>query len=314
VVIAIIAILIGLLLSAVQKVREAAARARCANNLKQIGLALHDFEGVHGCFPPNGSWAWSGGGAPGISYSVHARILPFIEQDNVYRQIPNIYGSSLAQPAVLAQRIATYLCPSDPNDRLSDDPTPTYPTTYGSALGDWFDWDWRVGQGGNGAFPFTGYPNQNGIRLLDITDGASNTVGFAEVKAFGSLLQKTGNVSGAFPIQPAELAALGCTMYSGMDGSWAQGGDAVVTFAFPPNKNVLYTNPADGVTYDVDWNNFTIFGPEYGAYTSRSYHPGGVNALFMDGSVHFISNDIGQSTWRALGTRNGGEPVDGSRY
>jgi prepilin-type processing-associated H-X9-DG protein len=81
---------------------------------------------------------------------------------------------------------------------------------------------------------------------------------------------------------------------------------------FPPNTPVLYTNPADGITYDVDWAGGTVL--DYDAITARSYHTGGVNTLFMDGSVRFITNSIPQMTWRALGTRNGGEVVDMSKY
>jgi prepilin-type processing-associated H-X9-DG protein len=71
----------------------------------------------------------------------------------------------------------------------------------------------------------------------------------------------------------------------------------------------MYTNPADGKQFDVDWTNDGVF--EYAAFTARSYHAGGVNGLLMDGSVRFITNSIDQATWRALGTRNGGEPIGG---
>ena len=85
-----------------------------------------------------------------------------------------------------------------------------------------------------------------------------------------------------------------------------------LTFVFPPNTFVPYTNPSDSKTYDIDWHNsWTII---CAAVTARSYHTGGVNALFMDGSVRFITNSIDQVTWRALGTRNGGEPVDPTKY
>ena len=116
VVIAIIAILIGLLLPAVQKVREAAARTKCANNLKQIGLAVHNFESENGYLPPNGSGgtALSPSSFAGIPYSIHARILPFIEQDALYQQA-NMLADASGQPAVIAQRVAAYgLCPNSP--------------------------------------------------------------------------------------------------------------------------------------------------------------------------------------------------------
>jgi prepilin-type processing-associated H-X9-DG protein len=80
-----------------------------------------------------------------------------------------------------------------------------------------------------------------------------------------------------------------------------------VTFAFPPNTRVIYNNPADGLEYDVDRNNSNVV--DYACITARSYHANGASALFMDGSVRFITNSIPQATWRALGTRNGGEPI-----
>ena len=85
-----------------------------------------------------------------------------------------------------------------------------------------------------------------------------------------------------------------------------------LTFVFTPNTPMLYRNPKDGKIYDVDWHNSG--SEEYSAVTARSYHPGGVNALFMDGSVKLVANSIPQATWRALGTRNGGEAVDATTY
>src|SRR5437868_2724950 len=145
VVIAIIAVLIGLLLPAVQRVREAAARSRCMNNLKQIGLAVHSFENTYGYLPPNGSWATASVPFSGLSYSVLARILPFIEQSSLY-QLMDLKASATNQPAVVGQRIGTYFCPSDPNDQASSNSPPTYPTTYAVAAGDWFTWDYLTGR------------------------------------------------------------------------------------------------------------------------------------------------------------------------
>ena len=86
-----------------------------------------------------------------------------------------------------------------------------------------------------------------------------------------------------------------------------------VTFVFPPNSFVPFTYQSDGVTYDVDWGGGARVG-YHGDHFARSYHPGGVNTVFVDGSVHFITNSISQTTWRALGTRNGGEPVSANDY
>jgi prepilin-type processing-associated H-X9-DG protein len=117
------------------------------------------------------------------------------------------------------------------------------------------------------------------------------------------------------PANPAEVQALGGTFRTAAaHAGWADGlaFQTGLTFVFPPNSVVPFVNPADGKTYDVDWVGGSTVS--YGAITARSYHSGGVNTLLMDGSVRFVTNSILQATWRALGTRNGGEVVDGSAY
>ena len=117
VVIAIIAILIGLLLPAVQRVREAAARIKCANNLKQIGLAMHGYMDVNDGLPPNGIYAFNGSGiATTNAWSAMSRILPFIEQENLFRNIDFSIGYN-TQIGISSQRVAAYICPSEVNDR-----------------------------------------------------------------------------------------------------------------------------------------------------------------------------------------------------
>jgi prepilin-type N-terminal cleavage/methylation domain-containing protein len=188
VVIAIIAILIGLLLPAVQKVREAAARIKCANHLKQIGLACHNFEATNGKFPPNGVYPVRA--TKSDSYSVQARILPYLEQDNLYKLV-DLNAPANTQNAVTSQRIATYLCPAETKDRAkpaSGSQTITrYPLCYGANVGTWRVWDPNTGTGGDGPFAYTSDPN-GGCTVGDISDGMSNTVAFAEVKAYGAYL------------------------------------------------------------------------------------------------------------------------------
>jgi prepilin-type N-terminal cleavage/methylation domain-containing protein/prepilin-type processing-associated H-X9-DG protein len=309
VVIAIIAVLIGLLLPAVQKVREAANRAKCANNLKQIGLAVQNFEAANGYLPPNGVFGVD-------NYSAHARILPHIEQSSLYRLV-DLKASAASQPDVTGQRIATYICPSEINDKPRPGSPARYPTNYAAGYADWPTLYWTTGTGGNGAFACVPYPGKIGFRLADITDGTSTTIGFAEVKAFGSYLTGSGDQPVNPPSTAAEALALGGAIRIGTTHtSWAEGiGNFVsVTFVFPPNTAVSYLNPADGVTYDVDYVYDKAEGApattvDYAALTARSFHPGGVNTSFMDGSVRFINNSILLATWRALGTRNGGEPI-----
>jgi prepilin-type processing-associated H-X9-DG protein/prepilin-type N-terminal cleavage/methylation domain-containing protein len=316
VVIALIAVLIGLLLPAVQKVREASARSKCLNNLKQIGLAIHGFENANGYLPPNGCAAplSTPGVYPGNNYSTLVRILPYVEQTALYKLVD--FTAASIQPEISATRIGPYLCPSDPGDRASQGmplfpASPVgYPTTYGPAEGDWQWWDYSQKTGGNGALAEVSFPCKSGIRILDVTDGTTNTVGFAEVKAFGSWLGLAAAAPTSPPTSPAQVAALGGEFcFECSRCAWTVGTPTFtgVTFVFPPNTVVPYLNPADGQSYDVDWHNsWTACS---GVVTSRSYHAGGANVVFVDGSARFITNDIPQATWRALGTRNGGEVV-----
>jgi prepilin-type N-terminal cleavage/methylation domain-containing protein len=315
VVIAIIAVLIGLLLPAVQKVREVAARAKCQNNLKQIGLAVHQFADANsGWLPPSMSGSTNVKPFPGVPYSAFARLLPFVEQSALYNQIGDLKGNAYDKNklAVLGTPVPVFVCPSDPQVKLSSDIVPTYPATYGFAEGDWFTNNEDTGQGGNGSFVFVPYDRQYGVRLSDITDGQSSTVGVSEVKAFSAWLDRGTSPGPIFPAPATqgELLNLGGQFSADTaHQSWAiafcpQTG---ITFVFPPNAAVNYVNPKDGKTYDVDWGCDGTY--EYFAFTARSYHTGGVNAMLMDGSVRFVNDSISQQTWRALGTRNGGEPV-----
>jgi prepilin-type N-terminal cleavage/methylation domain-containing protein/prepilin-type processing-associated H-X9-DG protein len=316
VVIAIIAVLIGLLLPAVQKVRAAANRAKCANNLKQIGLACHQFADANsGFLPPSESDTTVAYPFPGIPYSAFARLLPYVEQAALAKQV-DLHASALSQPAVFRQRILLFLCPSDPNVDSSVAIPPVYPANYAFGFADWYiGTEMGKGEGGNGAFPLVAYPNQFGVRLLDITDGLSTTVGVAEVKAFGPFLAHDVGLPRNYPMPatPADVVAIGGQFWpASAHSNWALGITVAtgMTFVFPPNTVVAFTNPDDGRNYDVDWGGgggTTTYG--YGAMTARSYHSGGVNAMFMDGAVRFISNSIDRDTWRALGTRNGGEPI-----
>ncbi len=314
VVIAIVAILIGLLLPAVQKVREAAARAKCQNNLKQIGLALHNFESVAQQYPIGGQYPV--GVASNDVYSVQARLLPFLEQGNLYAQI-DLTAVPATQLDVIKQRIAIYLCPSEVKDTPRDQGgTPakvTYPLNYAANLGSWFVWNPATGQGGDGALAVN-----RSTRPADFSDGLSNTVGFSEVKAYQPYARNTSGPTTLNAPYPADVAAVAALAASGQyrgevghtewtDSPSHQSGFA---FVFPPNTRVPFVT--GGVEVDVDVltqvEGSSPTKPSYSAVTSRSYHSGGVvNALLMDGSVRVVTKSVSVAAWRAAGTRNGGE-------
>jgi len=307
VVIAIIATLIGLLLPAVQKVREAAARAKCQNNLKQIGLACHNYESANGIFPPAGTYPV--GGTSADSYSVQARILPYVEQSSLY-QLVDLNASATSQPNVTSQRIPIFMCPSEVNDVLRPGTPPRYPMTYAANVGSWFVLDPKTGASGDGAFPMN-----KGKRMSDFPDGTSNTVGFAEVKAYGEYLlaNSSSRVVLPIPATPTDLVGLGGSLRQNSHTGWTEGQtfQTGVTFVFPPNTFVPFVE--NGVTHDVDWisnrDGSSATAISMAAMTSRSYHSNVVNVFLMDGSVRSVNSTVNQNVWRALGTRSGGEVV-----
>ena len=314
VVIAIIAILIGLLLPAVQKVREAAARMKCSNNLKQLGLALHNYESVAEKYPPGGLYPV--GVTSNDVYSVQARLLPFLEQGNLYAQI-NLSAVPATQLTVIRQRIAVYMCPSEVRDQERDQGGGkiTYPLNYAVNLGTWFVWDPATGRGGDGALSVNLQ-----TRAADFTDGMSNTVVFAEVKAYQSYVRNTSTpvaVGAAPPASAADVTALAASgTYRGeiAHTEWTDSPShqSAFSFALTPNTQVPYVS--GGVTLDIDLltqvEGSHATKPTYSAVTSRSYHSGGVvNVALMDGSVRSVSRSVALAAWRAAGSRNGGEVI-----
>jgi prepilin-type N-terminal cleavage/methylation domain-containing protein/prepilin-type processing-associated H-X9-DG protein len=307
VVIAIIGILVALLLPAVQAAREAARRMSCGNNLKQIGLAFHNYHDTYKAFPPS---ALLPNGVASRSFSPQARLLSFLEQENLQDLIDWNLSYSV-QPLVTKQRIATYLCPSEIGDKERPDGAIThYPLTYGVNVGTWFVYDPTTRQGGNGI----AYPNGR-INFASVTDGTSNTLAFAEVKAWTPYFRDGGNPTGlgvAIPATPAAVIAFGGTFKTNsghtewVDGRAHQCG---VTGTFPPNTEFIFNS--GGQDYDVDFNSSregrTTNQTTYAVVTSRSYHPGGAQVGLVDGSVRFAAETVDLSVWRSYASRDGGE-------
>jgi prepilin-type N-terminal cleavage/methylation domain-containing protein len=318
VVIAIIAALIALLLPAVQQAREAARRSQCKNNLKQIGLALHNYLDAHSTFPPSYCVVPGVTTTVGGQWSAFARILPYLDQANTQNLID--WGSGYAaQVSVATARIPTYLCPSEPNDMMRINPSTgiarDYPSNYVVNFGTWKVYDPSNGTGGDGAF----FPNSK-MRPANFTDGMSNTLCASEAKAFTPYLRNTGTDPG--PTAPTDLtfaASLtgdGCcigtaTQQNTGHTEWADGlcQQSGFTTTFGPNSRIPHS--VAGIEYDIDvvsWREGTTnTRVTYAALPARSFHEGIVHALLVDGSVRSISENLDRIVWQRLGTRAGGE-------
>lgn len=268
VVIAIIAILIGLLLPAVQKVREAAARMSCSNNMKQIGLAVHNFQGVYNKLPPGYCADVKKGGTGTLFY----HILPYVEQDNIYNlgkqagdntgdPQPDAYWGSATFPQFgslntpAANIIKTYLCPSDGNN--------ANPATWtnGWVMGNYaynHDAFGNANDGGND-------PSQQNSIAASFSDGTSNTIGFAEKFANNCLANSNGN---------GTLWAHGNwnPWWEPRFNSWAARGAASKFQVQPTSAQCNSAMP-------------------------NSPHTAGINVGLMDGSVRFVSAGISPITW-----------------
>lgn len=323
VVIAIIGILIALLLPAVQMARAAARRAQCQNKLKQLALAVQNYEGTYRLYPPSYCMLPGSGVPGGGDASAQARILPFVEAGTIYDQVDftQRYDQWLIDGTqrLAAMRIDALLCPSEINDiqRVNASGAPIhYPLSYAVNMGTWFVFNPDTNRGGDGAF----YPNSR-LGPQNFLDGLSNTIGMAEVKGYTPYYRNAGMESPTMPENPEDVASLdlgeaklgpdlmdntGHTEWP--DGRVHQSG---FTSTFPPNTKVLVEH--EGRFYDVDWTNrregTSATVATYAVITSRSYHSGGVHASMMDGSVHFIKNQIDIEVWQALSTRAGSEPV-----
>jgi prepilin-type N-terminal cleavage/methylation domain-containing protein/prepilin-type processing-associated H-X9-DG protein len=324
VVIAIIAILIGLLLPAVQKVREAAARMQCENNLKQMGLAAQNFHSVYQHFPYGKS-----SGMQMARWSAHSQLLPFLEQNNVYNALnfnfpPDMgdmtfdgtgcppYTNPNGINAACNTVIKGFHCPSDPASDLVVSPDGiTYPgnnywanmgTTFMCDLGDTNPSSVSPGAVPNGVFYYI-----SEVSIAQITDGTSNTAMFAEKLRSGGryslqtsmlLIPNQTTLAATHQVCQSQTMDTAISICDGVGTCWALGETCCSVYNHVSTPNSL---TCGGIPFPGSMVNMDMDVP------ASSMHTNGVNVVLCDGSVRFVSNAISLPTWQALGTRNGGD-------
>jgi prepilin-type N-terminal cleavage/methylation domain-containing protein len=302
VVIGIIALLIGLLLPAVQKVRAAAARIACSNNLKQIGLALHAHHDVRDHFPPG-----RGSPLPAV-FSAHAYLLPFLEQEGLQRGINfsaapvtfsvaggPTYDGTINLPAATAI-LKTYLCPAD--------------AASGKVPGSSFGATSYAANAGSGTVDYGSLTQSDGVFFLgsligfrDLLDGSSQTAAFSErtigpgqisEDRRGMILERP---PASDPV-PSSCDAGEGTWNPDRGAKWILGnyGNTLYNHALPPNP-------------PIHWDCMDI-RQQKGRLSARSNHLGGVVVLMCDGGVRFVTNGTSGLVWQALATRAGGEVAE----
>lgn len=313
--ISIISILIALLLPAVQSARESARRAQCTNNLKNLGLAISSFETAHQGFPRVVTSLNPGVSKTNVSpYSMHCQLLPYLEATSLFNAINLgiIFGLDISFPTanltISEAGISVFLCPSDPNasaGKLSYRANIMTGTTSGPSqnllLNNW-----------TGPFGWDDY-----LPASMITDGLSNTLLLSEKKVGGGStsyqssrdwidLQRNIDTTTTQDEWLNICSSLDSSYLSGVQTNsgrnWMISGAIYSEFFMSATPN--------SVIPDCGWK--SSFGR--GVFAARSYHPGGVNAVMADGSVHWFKSTISKEIWRAIGTRSGGETISADAF
>jgi prepilin-type N-terminal cleavage/methylation domain-containing protein/prepilin-type processing-associated H-X9-DG protein len=351
VVIAIIAVLIALLLPAVQAAREAARRASCVNNLKQIGIALHNYHQTNDCFPPGGLVVnlSVGGTAANASFSAQARLLQYVEQGAIFNSMNFAYGcfntkdiyGNAANSTACGSRASVFLCPSQtppswPVTRVTGQTYIGPGCSYFASMGSTLEFNAaRTGGAPNGLFPYA--PTSIGLR--DVQDGSSNTIAFGEwrigsgqntkltipsdIVYVNSLpsgaVSNTATMNFPYPNSVAALTAwlnmcvkLATPGGANRDGDSATLGEAWA-FSLPAYTQGNINWPPNP-PYPACFTTATGTQDGGGVFGLASLHPGGANACFCDGSVKFLKNSTNLQTIWALGSRAQGEVLSADAY
>lgn len=320
VVIAIIAVLIALLLPAVQQAREAARRSQCKNNLKQIGLALHNYHDNYNQFPISVGWSpWTN--EKEGAFSDKAYMLPYLDRVSEFNQI-NFYQrpwdgywgwAGTNNISTNSLRLPVFNCPSQSNETIGGQGNFTYAINTGTA-GVYNGRQFAAGShNGLASYVGAGATSDPRVKIPSVTDGTSSTVAYSEFIIENQTAppnQQVHTWAGDAGTQtPAQLRqaclTIGTTNYTGRPGlrgshwAWSFAGvGAGYTHTMAPNDwpCVIANNGGS------DWEGDNLM-------SASSLHTGGVHTLMCDGAVRFISNNINYNTWLAIGTRNGGETV-----
>jgi prepilin-type N-terminal cleavage/methylation domain-containing protein/prepilin-type processing-associated H-X9-DG protein len=347
VVIAIIAVLIALLLPAVQAAREAARRAQCINNMKQIGLAMHNYHSAANSFPMGGTVTTTIGGGPGAgwgSWSAHALLLGYMEQTAIYNaanfSLPNLSDALKGQESnttASLSRINVFMCPSSPDYadqwwiQLTSGNwvgfTSPYTNYWGSLGASMLQYSWNASSEPNGAFMVGG----KAWGMRDFTDGTSNTIVFGEWLAGGggsfknppAMVTASATPTGVAMGDPGDNIPYGAASfipwitgtacankanYRNYNGQmWCQG-----LISRTLGNTLLPPNSQYPACMNIPWGGDA--DGSWGAIGFSSAHSGGANALFGDGSVRFLKNSVAYPIMWALGTRNGGEILSADSY
>jgi prepilin-type N-terminal cleavage/methylation domain-containing protein/prepilin-type processing-associated H-X9-DG protein len=338
VVIAIIGVLIALLLPAVQSAREAARRAQCVNNMKQLGLATLNYHDTFGCLPFGKGRDYSAvlPGAPMYArWSAHSQILPHIEQTPLFNAInfavppetPDIGAPGMgfmpvyldpnrANATFAKTNISAFLCPSDASSGAPWPAGNNYSGNEGSWLCDVSESTPSMMVPGE--LPHGPFYNRSCVRFSDMTDGTSETALFSERRrGMGTPNLKTDmfqmadamSIDQTFQTCNSLDMTMAMTLTSGIGAAWTIGDMTCTTY-----NHVATPNSRTCASMDASMMMSGSMVDMAVQLPPTSSHPGGVNVLFGDGTVRFVKDTVALRVWRAIGTRNGGEVVSSSDF